>query len=352
MKLPNGYGSVYKLPGNRRRPWTARITLSCSKDPQGNYHYKYRYLGYYSSQTEGLTALAHYNEASSVHKTNARKITFSEVFDMWSLEHYPKISSSNIRGYNASYALCDSIDSMYFDEIRRIHLQRIVDTCGKNYPSLKKLKVLFTSMYKFALENDICTKDYAQYVDIHQYKSQNPNSLVRQPFSRSEIETLWAKQEVSEYASVILMLIYSGCRISELLNLKKQNVNIDERWFDVIASKTESGIRKVPIANRVLPLFQYWMDKNDSEYLLSSSDALHFTYQNYYFYYWKPLMEQLGMSSHRPHDTRHTCISLLTAAGIDERIIKRIVGHKGHSITEIVYTHFDIDQLFDAINKI
>ena len=26
MKLPNGYGSVYKLSGNRRKPWAARVT--------------------------------------------------------------------------------------------------------------------------------------------------------------------------------------------------------------------------------------------------------------------------------------------------------------------------------------
>lgn len=55
---------------------------------------------------------------------------------------------------------------------------------------------------------------------------------------------------------------------------------------------------------------------------------------------------------HRPHDTRHTCISLLTSAGVDERVIKKIVGHKGQGVTETVYTHFEIDKLLDAINKI
>lgn len=63
-------------------------------------------------------------------------------------------------------------------------------------------------------------------------------------------------------------------------------------------------------------------------------------------------MAQIGLSHHRPHDTRHTCISLLTAAGVDDKIIKRIVGHAGHSITDTVYTHFEIDQLLNAINSI
>ena len=55
---------------------------------------------------------------------------------------------------------------------------------------------------------------------------------------------------------------------------------------------------------------------------------------------------------HRPHDTRHTCISLLASAGVDERIVKKIVGHKGQGVTQVVYTHFEIVELIDAINKI
>ncbi|WMI80585.1 tyrosine-type recombinase/integrase [Anaerotignum sp. MB30-C6] len=60
-------------------------------------------------------------------------------------------------------------------------------------------------------------------------------------------------------------------------------------------------------------------------------------YKNYYESYWIPIIEQLGMT-HRPHDTRHTGVSLLTTAGVDKRIIKKIVGHKGQGITQAVYT--------------
>lgn len=62
-------------------------------------------------------------------------------------------------------------------------------------------------------------------------------------------------------------------------------------------------------------------------------------------------MQQMSME-HRPHDCRHTCVSLLTTAGIDERMIKKIVGHKGQGVTETVYTHFEINALLDAIDKI
>lgn len=352
MKLPNGYGSVYKLPGNRRKPWAVRITISCQKDACGKYHWKYKYLGYYATQTEALLSLAQFHAAPVDNSYNLSNLTFSEIFEKWSMEHYPKISPSNIRGYNASYALCKKLEPMRFCDIRKIHLQKIIDTCDKNYPTLKKLKILFTVLFKYAMENDICAKDYSQYIDIQQYKNRNPHSFKRRPFKQAEIDILWQNLGKSPYISVVLMLIYSGCRISELLDLKKKDISMKDHCFRVTASKTNAGIRTVPIATKIYPLFEFWIAKNDCTYLLSTPEGKHLTYSNYYINYWKPLMEQINLSFHRPHDTRHTCISLLTAAGVDDKIIKRIVGHAGHSITDTVYTHFDISQLLDAINKI
>lgn len=110
MKLPNGYGSVYKLPGNRRKPWAVRITVSRKEGKDGLMHWKYKYLGYYESQADALVALAHFNE--NPYDMDTSKTTFAEVFEKWSREHFPKVSDSNIKGYNASYKLCTSIQGM------------------------------------------------------------------------------------------------------------------------------------------------------------------------------------------------------------------------------------------------
>ena len=45
-------------------------------------------------------------------------------------------------------------------------------------------------------------------------------------------------------------------------------------------------------------------------------------------------------------------ISLLAEAGVDDRLVKKIVGHKGQGVTQQVYTHFEIQALLEAINKI
>ena len=75
-------------------------------------------------------------------------------------------------------------------------------------------------------------------------------------------------------------------------------------------------------------------------------------YRNYYDCYWMPIMENIGFD-HKPHDTRHTCISLLSETYVDLTMIKRIIGHSGAmSLTEYVYTELDIRVLVEAINSI
>lgn len=352
MKLPNGYGSVYKLPGNRRKPWAVRVTVSRKEQKDGTTKWKYKYLGYYESQADALVALAHFNE--NPYDLDSNKVTFAEVFEKWSAEHYPKVSQSNVHGYNASFKLCDSIKDMKFNEIRKSHLQGVIDSSGKNYPTLRKAKVLFNMLFKFAMENDICSKDYSQYVDIIQYKEQNPNSIDRIPFTEQEVDTIWKWSDKNEYVSIILMMIYSGVRIGELRELKKENVHLEEKYFYIAKSKTPAGVRNVPISNKVLPFFEYWMKKESKcDFLITTREGRYFYDRNYRDSYWSPLMKEMGLNGeHKPHDTRHTCVSMLTKQGVDERTIKKIVGHAGKGVTEQVYTHIEMEQLLEAINLI
>lgn len=350
MKLPNGFGSVYKLSGNRRKPWVARKTIGWKTIEGKDKEYPiYFFIGRYEKQEQAIEALVNYNK--NPYNIDASKITFEEVYNRWSEKKFEKISESNIKGYKASFLLCEPIKKMKFVDIKLEHLQSVVDNSRKNHPTLRKLKVLFNQLYDYAVIHEIIPQNrhIAKYVDIS--GAGNPNAIDRTPFTKKEVQKIWKWKDSNEYITIILMLIYTGVRIGEMLDLKKGNVNLKEKWFDVVASKTEAGIRKVPIADKVLPFFEYWYNKNDCEYLISTPDGKHFEYRNYYDSYWMPFMEQMNME-HRPHDTRHTCISLLTAAGVDERIIKKIVGHKGQGVTQIVYTHLEIEELLAAINKI
>jgi len=63
MKLPNGYGSVYKLSGKRRNPWVARKTTGWTLNVETKKSFPvYQFVGYYPTQKEALQALADYNK--------------------------------------------------------------------------------------------------------------------------------------------------------------------------------------------------------------------------------------------------------------------------------------------------
>ena len=350
MKLPNGYGSVTKLSGKRRKPYIIRKTIGYHIDPiKEKKVAEYLIIGYAATKAEGYQILADYNR--NPYDTKAAKMTFAEVYEEWSKKKFPTVSESNVKGYSASYRACTRLYDRVFKDLKLADLQQVIDTCGKNYPTLKKIRVLFNQLYNFALKNDICNKDYSAYVDIAQYKDRNPNKYDRNKFSKEEVAKLWTMQD-DKYYQIILMLLYNGTRISEFLDLKKEHVHLDEQYFDVIESKTENGIRKVPIADKLLPFYKAWYEScPDCEYLLHTEDGKHFKYRNYYDSYWHPLVEQLGINR-TPHCTRHTCISMLSEAGVQDTTIKKIVGHSGAmTLTEKVYTHLDMQVLVDAINK-
>lgn len=348
MRLPNSFGTISKLSGIRRRPWMAKKFLRYKKSPNTDRMIsEYLVIGYYETYEEAYDGLKEYNRNPY---SVLRDSTFKDIYNSWSASKFDKISESNIKGYKASYNLCNDLDNKVFADIKLADLQYIVDSCGKNYPTLRKLKVLFGQLYEYALKNDVATKNYAEYVDISGGSRESMGK--REPFNKDEIIMLWDNVTRNKYIQIILMLIYSGVRISELLDLKKSDVHLANKYFDVTSSKTESGIRKVPIADKVYPFFEEWYNFSSCNHLLCTENGNRLTYRNYYDAYWTPFMHDLNMQ-HKPHDTRHTCISLLANSGVSQTIIKMIVGHSGAmSLTEKVYTHLEIDTLINAINKI
>ena len=344
MKLPNSYGSVYKLSGKRRNPWAARKTVGWKEIEEKKKAYPiYEFIGYYRTRTEALTALADYNRNPLDGSKKSK--TFEELYEKWSSTHFDKFSASSVKSHKQAYALCDSIKKLNIEDIKLEQLQRIVDRSGKNLPIIKKYKILLSLIFDYAIRQELIPpekKEIIRYIDLSNVE--NPNTVERIPFSNEEIQNLFNDSDI--HASIVLMLIYTGCRISELLELKKEDVYLENRYFTIRKSKTKAGLRDVPIAEKIVPFFEYWLKQN-CEYLICDAYNKEYTYQNFYNRYW---LKQ--MKNHTPHDTRHTTISLLVKAEVDERIIKKIVGHAGTNVTDKVYTHLDLKTKLEAINKI
>lgn len=349
MRLPNGYGSVYKLSGKRRNPWAARKTVGWSFDAEKQKsHPVYKFIGYYPNRRAALDALAKFNE--DPYDLHLDSITLDEIYERWSEEYFPTVKPNTAQQYKYTYKICEPIKDMPYKDIRLSHMQKMVDESGKNLPALRHLKIVLGLMCDWAIKNEIVSPDkrnIIRYLDIS--KAGNPDTKPHVRFSPAEVETLWS-HSTDPTVSIVLILVYTGLRIDELLTLLKINVHLEDRWIAVTDSKTKAGIRRVPIAEKIVPFVAQWLD-NPSDHLVCSRTGKPFCYSNFVPRYWKPTLKELGMD-HLPHDARHTCISLLTEAEVDERILRSIIGHKGKTLAEKVYTEIDIQVKIEAINKI
>ena len=362
MRLPNGYGNISKLSGNRRNPWRVRITTGWELNEETQKTKQiFATIGYYPTKQAALKALALYHD--NPYSIEASKVTFAEIYEKWSEKKFEEISDSNVSGYKAAYKLCSSLYDMKFIDIKLSHLQSAMDASGKAFPTKKKLKVLYSQLFDYAVMHEVISKDknIVEYVDC----GKEEKSTKHYRFTNEEIETLWKWADGNEYVQVILMLIYSGVRPGELFATKCSDVNLEERYFDIPKGKTVNAARKVPIHNRVFSFYEHWMNKGH-EYLITNLNGSKFDfYANHSAYirtFFSPVLKEIGIldyknekgeiQQHLPDDTRHTFTTMWKEKRLDEAMRRKIQGHSGKGIGEIVYTHFELNLLREELNKL
>ncbi len=332
MRLPNNYGGILYLGKKRRRPYAVRITTGWDEKKRQ----KFKYLGYFETRVEALNCLADFNR--NPYDVNARKMTLEEVWNEWSKGHEKKVSRSSMNIYRSAYNRMERLHRSQFSELRASHFQSVVDNCN-SYSSARMVAIVAGLLYGHAMKNEVVDKDYSEFIDLPK-KEKNKK---KEPFSLEEIEKVWNNQG-EKYADMLLILLYSGMRISELLEMKTENIDLERRIM-VGGLKTEAGRdRSIPIHKKIIPI----IERNIGENFLFQSPrgkALHYSNEGIKV---NRYIKELGLS-HTVHETRHTFISQCDRIGIDKVLIKRIVGHSTKDITEH-YTHKNDDDILGVID--
>lgn len=320
-RLGNGTGSVYKLSGNRTRPWAARKTVGWNELG----HPIYKFIGFYRTRTEAMTALTAYNK--DPYSLNGERLI--DMYNGFITGYEQKYSQKSLYNITGAWKHLEPLGETPVASLTRKQLQIFFD--GLNISQQRKQKVLsvLRQIMDYSIRYDVIPPEKMEILKYIDLTSSIPiNKTNRKVFTAEEIEKLWQIDE--PMAKIVLFLIYTGLRAGEYCKMELQG-----KVIHLSSAKTEAGIRDVPLSDKAqkvahLPL-----------------------YDNYDImkYYFTMFREKYGFD-HTLHDTRHTCISLLTNVGVDERIIQAIVGHKGKNVTEKVYTHIDMEVMREALNKI
>ena len=335
MKLPNGYGSIIKLKGKRRKPYAVRISLPATLREDGTAYIPKKYLGYYETRAEALTRLSEYNSGIVIPdvKTAANTPLFCDIWDKY-LEYRQSIkgglSSGHLSCYTAAYKNLSVLHHQKFINLRPDDLQAAISAHkDMSESSVRYMMIVLHGMYKYAMRQEIIDKDYSLLITPEYTRAEESK---HKAFTEDEISILWDND-----SHIVLTMIYTGVRATELLSI--QSIDIDDQIM-IGGSKTAAGRnRMIPIHDRLLPFIQ------------SSINPGPKTFQTFYNKIWIPEMTRLNMD-HRPHDTRHTCASLMEKYGVPLLHRKLILGHAIKDFTENVYTHVDADTLKKDINLI
>ncbi len=347
MKRANGTGSIVKLSGNRRKPYEVRVNTRINE-----WGYPvYDRIGYYDNRLDAEIALADYNK--SPFDVNKREISFAEVYSMWFDWKYVKstkeYSKSSIDCSKGAFKKCEILHNRKIKELRTGDMQQIIDNPDLSHAYIEHIVNLLHQVFKYALEYDIIEKDYSSFLKINKEEDDEPGV----PFSKEDIIRLWKHVDTVPYCDTILILIYTGWRISEFLGLKTSNIDMTEHTM-------KSGVKTAAGKNRIVPIhsgIQHLVDalySPDSDYfIVNPKNCTTKLNSPVYYKAFAAALKECGITEpHTPHDCRHTFTSLLDSAGANEVCIDRLVGHASKTLTKRTYTHKDIDELRNAIELI
>lgn len=288
-----------------------------------------------------------------------KSITFAEVWEIWTLPHFKKYPSS-AAGLRSAYKRCAPLYDMQMADIKKVHMQDVLDSINHmSEESQGKVKAIFKNTFRYCVENDIVTKDYSQYLVITAKKKRSSKDKFFTPEELGKIfrsldhvvQFPTGKKSYAELnlTDTVLMLLYTGVRIGELLQVKSEDVDLENRIMRVKGTKTENADRMVPIHQDLIPILK---KRLVGDYLIENANGKPIKYDTYKKHFFDPYMKALGIT-HTPHALRHTFISLMDSCGVASNSVtlKRIVGHSDANVTER-YTHKNLTELIEAIDKL
>ena len=231
-----------------------------------------------------------------------------------------------------------------FIEIYIAHMREL----GKKTMTIVRAISALRGLFNFLLADGIITHNPLEDIEIPKYSPPVPEVLSEQEVL--ELLQLPNGSKTSLRDRMILELLYAtGLRVSELIKLKKSDINLDGGF--VIASGKRSKERVVPLNIYSKNTIKAYLEeeKPQGAYLLPNKRGGMLTRQAI----WKIIRKyatKMARDNVSPHTMRHTFATHLLEGGADLRSVQILLGHEDISTTQI-YTHVDSKRLREIHKK-
>ncbi|MBR4592337.1 MAG: tyrosine-type recombinase/integrase, partial [Elusimicrobiaceae bacterium] len=211
------------------------------------------------------------------------------------------------------------------------------------------------SFYKFLMIEQRIQEDPTRFLKSPKLPQSLPAQLTREEMARLLSYPAEKFDEVRTL-TIVELLYAAGLRVSELLGLRLENINIEEGW--VLAFGKGGKQRFVPIHPACVERLKAYLALRATHFVNKEVDSEVFLNNRgkklSRVTVWKDLAA-LGRKAHiarplHPHLFRHTFASHLLQGGADLRSLQEMLGHANLTTTQI-YTHLDVSDLKNKHKK-
>jgi integrase/recombinase XerD len=146
--------------------------------------------------------------------------------------------------------------------------------------------------------------------------------------------------------AIVYTLLHTGIRVSELCELKRNDVEItNQGGFLQIRNKNREIGRIVPLSKEVIYHLTSYMESLNNSYdaLFISSINEGITIRAVQY-----ILKKFGV---HPHKLRHTFCYKLIQNGIDINTVSKLAGHKDTNVTKRYLVDYNDQHLLNAIEK-
>lgn len=209
---------------------------------------------------------------------------------------------------------------------------------GLKGSSLFAAAIAIRGFHRFLLERSYASSDPTAGMRLPKFTQRLPD-----PLSLAEMEKLLSLPTGTKFNRVrfhaMLELLYaSGLRVSELIRLKMDQVNLEEGWVRVMGKGSRE--RVVPFGPRAKESLRLYVDARRNRYPLSQ-DTLFLNSRGQGLtrggFWWelKRMARCSGITGRvTPHQVRHSCATHLLEGGADLRVLQEILGHQSVLTTQ------------------
>jgi len=239
--------------------------------------------------------------------------------------------------------------------IREIKIQHIVDLLNSLESNLARETVRRTVMFlkqvfRWALKQGFIT---INPIEDFKYSVGKKTRRVRW-FTQEELLRIfnYADEHYPQLSSLFKFLYYTGMRLSEMLALQWQDIDLHNKIINVYDSKTPSGYRQIPIRPEVEKILKQFPKCKETNFVFINKRCKVWNH-DYIIHQFKHILRKVGIDEKGVcvHTLRHTFASHLAMAGVPLDVIRDLLGHGSVLITEI-YAHLAPDHLKNAVDKL